>query len=109
MNKVEHVEHLVRIRSRAAYGQQRDYFDDPHVVGWTREGVDEKEHSGCAVLISNREGGEKRMSLGERNAEKVFVNVCCGGEEDKVTLDEKGEGVFGTKSKLSVWVNEKAL
>lgn len=109
MNKVEHVEYLIRVRSRAAYGQQRDYFDDPHLVGWTREGIDEKEYSGCAVLISNREGGEKWMSLGERNAWKVFVNVCCGGEEDKVTLDEKGEGRFRTASKLSVWVNEKAL
>jgi alpha-amylase len=108
MNKVESVETLIKIRSKLAYGQQRDYFDDPVIVGWVREGIDEMEHSACAVLLSHNQDGEKWMCLGERNAGKIFFDAC-GKQKDTVTLNEKGEGLFKVYGKtVSAWIDEKS-
>ncbi len=62
------------MRKEYAYGEQRDYFDHPNCVGWTREGIDENERSGCAVLLSNGEEGFKHMEIGKRHAGKVFTD-----------------------------------
>ncbi len=45
-------------------------FDDAHIIGWTRAGNELFSGSGCAVLISNGEGGEKTMYLGSEHAGK---------------------------------------
>ena len=106
LNKVNGLEILVEARAKYAYGMQRDYFDHPNVIGWTREGIGDRPESGCAVLISNSEEGFKRMSLGATNAGKIF-RAIYGNREEKVTLDEQGEGEFKVNpGSVSVWVKE---
>jgi len=104
---VEHLPLMIQIRRDAAHGFQRDYFDHPNCIGWTREGVAEQEHSGVAVVLSNGEEGEKKMEVGKGHAGKIFVDAL-GHRDEEVTIDEEGWAVFfcGAGS-VSVWVIKK--
>lgn len=84
---------LLKARLKYAYGEEKDYFDDPHCVGWLRLGHAGHETSGLAVLISNSGEGRKRMAFGPEFAGTVWRDIM-GGREDTVTLDEEGEGEF---------------
>jgi alpha-amylase len=96
---------LMEIRMEHAFGEQRDYFDEADLVGWTREGSD--EGSGCAVVLSRRDGGEKTMEVGARHAGEQWR--CVLGEEGAVEIDEKGFGVFPAAGSLvSVYLPEEA-
>lgn len=106
LNKVNAVETMMKVRKDLAYGMQRDYFNDPNIIGWTREGADERPGSGCIVLLSNAESGSQTMSAGERHAHKTFVD-CCGGRPEKVKLDASGQGEFFVNGRsVSVWIPE---
>ncbi len=106
MPKLDVVQTMLKIRKDFAYGDQYEYFDDQNVVGWTRTGIQEKEYSGMAVLISNGDIGEKTMSLGENNKGRKMIDVL-GNQQETITLNDKGEGLFkvggGT---VSIWVDE---
>lgn len=94
---------MITIRKTLAYGLQRDYLDFPNCIGWTREGVMEKEHSGVAVLMSNGAEGFKAMEMGNQHAGKVMVDLI-GGREEEVSIDENGWGEFFCNAEsLSVW------
>jgi len=110
LNKVPGIEAMMKVRNKLAYGQQRDYFDHEHVVGWTREGIPDQPGSGCAVLISNGEAGEKRMNMGPGNAHRQMKAVC-GNRQEVVQLDEHGEGLFTVNEmSVSVWIfNDSAI
>ena len=99
---------MVMIRKLYAYGEQRDYFDDQAIVGWTRGGDDEHEDSGIAVLMSDSGDGSKKMEIGKKFAGRQFFDVmekCI----EPVTIDEEGFGLFGTAGKnVAVWVTEEA-
>ena len=99
---------MVTIRKLYAYGEQRDYFDDPEIVGWTREGDDEHPWSGLAVLMSDGGDGGKKMLIGKKFAGARFMDVmekCI----DPVIIDEEGYGLFGTAGRnVAVWVTEEA-
>ncbi|GAA4308135.1 alpha-amylase [Compostibacter hankyongensis] len=98
-----HLEKMLDIRKTIARGGQRDYFDHPNLLGWTREGVKEDAASGCAVLISGGDGGEKEMELGAAHAGKTFSELT-GSREEKVTLDENGKGVFFVNGgSIAIW------
>ncbi|MBX3253874.1 MAG: alpha-amylase [Chitinophagaceae bacterium] len=104
------LETLMKVRRDKAYGTQADYFDDAHIIGWTRSGADDP-YSGCAVLICNGEGGEKTMSMGEKHSGKTMFNVL-DDQPNEIVLNDKGEGVFTVDGgKVSVWLlkesNEK--
>ena len=104
LDKVDAIEELIRARKDFAYGEQRDYFDDAHCIGWTREGDD--EHSGCAVVLSNKDVNQKYMEIGKRYAGKTFYDFT-GHLEDKITIDENGWGNFPCPAgNVSVWVEE---
>lgn len=106
LNKVNAVESMMKVRRELAYGMQRDYFNDPNIIGWTREGADEKPGSGCAVLLSNAEAGSQIMLVGARHAHKTFTD-CCGGRSEKVKLDAAGQGEFFVNGRsVSVWIPE---
>lgn len=83
---------LLHARHQASYGQQNDYFDHPDVIGWTREGHDDRPGSGLAVLLTNSSGGTKKMSLGEHNAGKIVRPILGDGPE--IQLDEQGAAEF---------------
>lgn len=99
---------MVTIRKLYAYGEQKDYFDDPEIVGWTRGGDYEHSGSGLAVLMSNRGDGSKKMEIGRRFAGCRFIDVMEKCTEP-VTIDEEGFGLFGTSGRnVAVWVTEEA-
>ncbi len=96
---------LMEVRMNCAYGFQRDYFDDPGIIGWTREGSN--EGPGCAVLVSRVKGGEKHMEVGAAHAGERWI--CVLGEETVVEIDENGWGVFPAKGALvAVYLPEEA-
>lgn len=102
LNKVEELEGLLAARKNYAFGMQRDYFDHASCIGWTREGDD--EHSGCAVVLSNGDVGEKSMELGIRYAGKTFRDLL-NKHPEKVMIDDKGWGKFFCNAgSVSVWI-----
>ena len=102
--KFGQVEVMIRIRKDYCYGLQRDYFDKPNVIGWTREGINGKHHSGIAVLISNAESGRKQMTLGERNAGRIMTDAT-GSVKEYIALDRNGTGEFMVNAQgVSVWI-----
>ena len=104
LDKVDAIEELIRARKDFAYGEQRDYFDDAHCIGWTREG--DNEHSGCAVILSNKDVNQKSMEIGLRYSGKTFYDFT-GHLEDKITIDENGWADFPCPAgNVSVWVEE---
>lgn len=104
LDKCDHIEELLMARNKFAYGQQRDYFDHPNCIGWTREGKEENKNSGCAVLLSNSEDGFKSMEIGRRFAGKTFVDYL-ETYADEVVINNAGWGEFQVKAgSVSVWI-----
>lgn len=99
---------LMVARKKYAYGEQIDYFDDPSVVGFTRQGDSEHEHSGMAVLLTDAVEGKKRMNVGKAFAGELFHDVL-GNVAETVTIDSEGFGEFKVANgSVSVWLREKA-
>ncbi len=96
---------LIYLRSNHAYGEQIEYFDDKNVVGWVRMGNEEHPY-GCAVIMSNGDGGVKTMNVGSINAGAVYADYT-GNVQDKVTIDDKGNGIFKCNGgSVSVFVRD---
>ena len=97
---------LLTLRRDSAWGEQADYFDDTHIIGWTRLGDQEHPHSGCAVILTDGPGGSKTMCMGSRFAGCVFRDYL-GNHPQTVRLDECGLGCFPVNGgSVSVWVPE---
>jgi len=109
LNSVPNLEKMMKVRKFAAYGTQRDYFDHPRTIGWTREGEPEIKGSGCAVVLTNGSAGNKKMKMGEMHAGKTFADIC-GHCTEKVVIDNEGWGEFFTADKsVSVWIEEDLI
>ncbi len=109
LEKAPFIDELLIARKRFAYGPQREYFDHPNCVGWTREGLPGNEHSGCAVLLSNSEEGFKNMEIGKHFAGKTFVNLVNEGHGE-VVIGEEGWAEFKVGAgTIAVWVLKEAL
>jgi alpha-amylase len=109
LNKVKELPRLLLVRKHLAYGKQLDYLDHKNTIGWTREGIEEKKDSGCAILLSGGDNGWKYMELGKHHAGHVFVD-CLGKIKRKITVDKNGGAKFYCKGgSVSVWVRESAL
>ncbi|HVD98655.1 MAG TPA: alpha-amylase [Cytophagaceae bacterium] len=94
---------MLQARKDRAYGEQRDYFDHPRVIGWTREGVDERPDSACAVLLSNDQEGYKDMEVGKRSAGKIFIDLL-GNRQEEIRIDDNGWARFTVNGRsVSVW------
>lgn len=95
------IDRFLGVRRTHAFGEQNDYFDDPHCVGWTRLG--NAEHpGGLAVLLSNDGDGVKPMQAGASDA--TYIDHTQHIEEPVVT-NEEGWGEFRCKpGSVSVWV-----
>lgn len=105
---VKGLKKLLKLREKYAYGEQHEYFDDPSVVGFTREGDDEHKNSGMAVLLTDSVAGEKRMYVGKKFAGMRFFDAL-GRYTDSAVIDEEGFGQFKVDGgSVSVWVPEKA-
>lgn len=102
LNKVDGIDGLMKARKEHAYGLQRDYFEDAHCVGWTREG--DGYNKGCAVVMSNREQYDKPMEMGMAYAGQKFRDLL-GRFDHLVEIDEHGWGNFTCPAgNVSVWV-----
>lgn len=98
----EIIDKLLFIRRTFAYGDQYNYFDDPNIIGWTRQG-NEAFPDGLAAIISNGEGGDKRMQVSTAHAGEVFVDYL-GHHQEEVTIEEDGWGTFPVNGgSISVW------
>jgi len=109
LKKVDVLPKMLLVRKYLAYGNQRDYFDHKNTVGWTREGIREKNDSGCAVLLSSGDDGWKYMEIGKQHAGQVFVD-CLRKIGRKIMIDKNGGAKFYCKGgSVSVWVNKKVV
>lgn len=98
---------LLKLRKKYAYGPQHDYFDDPNVIGWTREGDKEHKGSGCAVVISDGTGGTKRMYVGKQYAGKHFVDEMKNAKYN-IKIDDEGFGNFYVnRAAVAVWIQKE--
>ena len=96
------IDKLIALRQNFLNGPSHDYFNHFDVIGWTFEGNTLQE--GMAVLMSDGPGGEKTMYVGKDKAGQTFYNVFKG--EDKVVIDENGNGRFKVGGgSLSVYIN----
>lgn len=84
---------MLMTRKLCAYGEQHDYFDHENIIGWTREGDYEHEHSGCAVLMTDKDGGSKEMYIGKQFAGREFLDITLR-ELDPVVINKDGSAVF---------------
>ncbi|AEV99521.1 Glucan 1,4-alpha-maltohexaosidase [Niastella koreensis GR20-10] len=101
-----HLPLLLTTRKLYGYGKQRDYFDAPDCIGWTREGIADQPGSGCAVVLSTGDAATKKMEMGAAHAGKVFVD-CLGNRLEPVTIDEPGWAEFPVNAgSVSVWIEK---
>lgn len=102
LEPVPGLDKLITARDKYAYGAQRDYFEEPNCIGWTRE-------EGCAVVLSNGDAGSRHMEIGQRHAGKQFADLL-GKQTDRVTIDDKGWATFTcSPGSVSVWVQADLL
>ena len=86
---------LMEVRRRFAYGEQRDWFDERDLVGWTRAGDPRHARSGAAVVLSARgEAADKRMCVGEAHAGEAWR--CVLGVPGEVAIGQDGWASFPT-------------
>ena len=103
--KVDELENLLHARNQHAYGIQRDYFDHANCIGWAREG--DEGHSGCAVVLSNGDNGNKTMEIGKRYAGKKFIDML-GKNPAEVEINRDGWGeFFAPAGSVSVWIEKQ--
>jgi alpha-amylase len=101
--KKEAIDPLLYARYHKAYGDQEDYLDDPHIIGWVRRGVEEIGRSGCAVVISNKDEGEIRMFVGENRGGELWVDLT-NTRGDHITIEADGFATFPVNGgHVSVW------
>jgi len=104
---IDSLPEMIKIRRDLAHGFQREYLDHSNCIGWTREGDDEHENSGVAVVLSNGEEGNKSMEIGKGHAGSIFIDTI-GGREEEVTVNEEGWGEFFCNAgSVSVWTKKK--
>lgn len=100
---------LCKLRKEASYGHEHNYFDHPNCIGWTREGEDDVPYSGCAVVLSNGDPGNKHMYIGNQHAGKQFVDAL-NHEQQIITVDDGGSAEFYCPGgSVSVWVDKRLL
>ena len=98
------IDPLLYARYHNAYGEQNDYFDHPNTIGWVRRGIPEIAHSGCAVIITNSDEGNKRMFVGEDRAGETWVDLTAN-RKDRIVIESDGFATFPVNGgSLSVWV-----
>ena len=103
---VENLKKLMTIRKNYIYGEEYDYFDDQNIIGWTETGDLEHQNSGCAVIISNKDAGYKKMYVGKENANKIFIDSLEHVLEE-IIIDNDGNGIFKVNSKsVSVYIKK---
>ena len=102
----EILDKFLMCRKYLAYGEEKDYFDDPDIIGWTRFGDYYHQDSGMAVILSDGPGGNKQMNVGKNLANCVLYD-CTGNIKEPVYVDKDGNGIFYCNGgSVSVWIKK---
>ena len=100
------LEKLLYARTHFAYGVQTDYFNDPHIIAWVREGDSERYNSGMVVIMTNSNGGCLQMNVGKHLANSVLYDFT-GNLQEQVYVDQEGNGIFYVNGgSVSIWVKK---
>ena len=95
------IDRFMEARRRYSFGEQFDYFDDPHAIGWSRQGTYELP-GGMAVVLSNAGDATVRM---QTPAPGSRFRDLTEHISDEVTTDADGWGDFSCLGRsVSVWV-----
>lgn len=100
----EMIDKLLKARTKYAYGKQNDYIDHHNIIGWTREGDSAHKGSGLAALITDGDGGSKKMYVGTSHAGETWADIT-GNVGGTVTIGSDGYATFSVNGgSNSVWV-----
>lgn len=104
--KLDALPALLILRKEYAYGNQVDYFDEQHSIGWVRQGMRDKPMSGCAVVLNIH---PEKIAVKPMEIGKFFsgVRFCdyLGNSPGEVVIDDNGIGQFTAPAgSVSVWV-----
>lgn len=96
---------LLELRRDYAYGQQDDYFDDEHTIGFVRKG--DEDHPGrMAVVMTNSDKDTLSMFVGEDQKGKVYYDKL-GNNDCEITIKDDGWGDFYVSpGSVSAWVSK---
>lgn len=98
------IDKMLYLRHHYSYGEQKDYFDNPNIIGWIRSGHHLK---GLACIMSDSVGGFKVMNMGKDYVGyrmKDYLGNCL----QVVTIDEQGNGCFFVEGgSVSVYIIEE--
>lgn len=99
----ELIDKLMHVRTKYAYGEQKNYLDHQTCIGFTRTG-NEDYPEGCAVVLSSGDEGFKEMNVGEYHAGETYKDIL-GYRQEEIVINEEGTATFpvGAQS-ISVWV-----
>ena len=105
-SKKDLLEKLLYARNHFAYGTQTDYFNDPNIIGWVREGDSEHYKSGMVVIMTVSTGGCLQMNVGKHLANSVLYDYL-GNMQEPIYVDQDGNGIFYVKDgSVSIWVKK---
>ncbi len=95
------VDRFLRARQDHAWGEQHDYFDEPHCIGWVRSGTVERP-GGLVVVMSNAGDAVKRMQVSVPHAR---YRDMTGHVDTVIITDDHGVADFTCPAgQVSVWV-----
>jgi alpha-amylase len=95
------IDRFLEARRRFAFGEEKDHFDDPTCIGWTRSGTEENP-GGMAVVLSNAGAGVRSMRAPSPG---TVYRDCTEHVKDEVVADEEGWAAFRCEPRsVSVWV-----
>lgn len=102
---------MMLVRRFYAYGEQGEYFEQPHCIGFTRHG--DAMHSngaGIAVLLtSSFLDATKWMCVGLQHAGKTYTDILGGAPDGPVVINEHGWGNFSVPPRgVSIFVETEA-
>ncbi len=95
------LDHFLAARKAHAFGEQQDWLDDAHCIGWTHTGTEEHP-GGMAVVMSNNEDATKSMYTSVPNTGYRDVTEHI---PDIVQTNAEGWGEFRCPGRsVSVWI-----
>ena len=99
------IDRIINLRQNYCFGEEKDYFEGPHLIGWVRKGT-EKNPRKAAIVISTKENAKIRMFVEEEEGTE-FVDKFNESDE-RVIIDNEGFGEFFTPGVgVSVWVKQE--
>lgn len=94
---------LLELRRDYAYGEQDDYFDDQHTIGFVRRG--DKDHPGrMAVVMTNGDMATLSMFVGQDQKGKVYYDKLNNNDAEIVIRDDGWGDFYVSPGKVSVWI-----